>query len=107
MVDVEQLLLDAPSDQQSGGEIEIASLLEGFDIADSRELALWKDRMQRLWKCGMLAHPIFRSTIWHILAFQIILSPNGPGFLDRTCSAMKRNAPSFRVEPFCGQLLPR
>jgi DNA-binding SARP family transcriptional activator/tetratricopeptide (TPR) repeat protein len=44
-VDVERLFADE-SDQVPLDDIEIAGFLDGFEISDAREFALWKDRMQ-------------------------------------------------------------
>ena len=46
LVDVNHLLTNGVQDEEPGCEIEIAGFLEGFDIADSREFGLWKDRVQ-------------------------------------------------------------
>lgn len=46
VVDIERLFGGDVQGQHSGTEIQIAGFLEGFDIPDSREFALWKDRVQ-------------------------------------------------------------
>jgi len=45
-VDIEQLFRVDNADDVAGSEIEIAGFLEGFEIPDSREFALWRDRIQ-------------------------------------------------------------
>ena len=45
VVDIEQLFRGDIVDDLSGDEIEISGFLEGFEIPDSREFAIWKDRI--------------------------------------------------------------